>query len=705
MLRRLVVHGSTRTRLLAGRCKAKFRTAAIIDPRPHLLASSSSLSRGFSTWWNVKQAVSDTSEEQSPPEAADNLEEDPVSDGEEQHEEGEAAGFCFDAANEYQIVEWSELQRQDRLTDAVLSPPMQISNESESLIQLLPDHLAQKLADCDTSKLTEIVMDVGRRPWAWIAGERHFLGDSTVTQEQILLISEHLQFGSDNCAGINGCLHSVAAIRSRDGGVAGLTLRVGRFVAGSSTMIADILFGTELSILFLGPPDSGKTSILRDAARALAEKQSVVIVDTTCEIGGAGIVPHECIGLARRMQVRCIDEQSKAMIEAVQNHTPACMIVDEIGRRPEVLAALACKERGARIIASAHGDLSGLVHSSTLSGLVGVAQCQRKGAPIFDVVVELKRGKLHEWQVVFPCAREVDSILANGRYNAQLRSRKDSEESYIGLRNITVLDDGRSIGAGDASVAAATSRKEGEEAKVGQVRSYSNDELLAMDLSDLTYRALQVNLKGRGEETKGKIAELRDRLKDFLERHKGSSRRNRMGERPGRTDNVKQEQLQYSNDELRTRTLSDLPYRTLQVCLKERGEETEGDIAVLRDRLKDFLERQHAKNNVEEKQLQYSDDELRTMDLFDLNYLALQECLKGRGEESEGDIAVLRERLKDFLERQDAKNRTTCPVCKKLFVSRTEMLEHALAKTPCKRRLDEEVAAQFHTELWGDDDA
>ena len=693
MLRRLVVHSSISTRLLAARCKAKFRTA-IIDPRPHLLASSSSLSRGFSTWWNVKQAVTETSEKQSPPEAADNLEEDPVSDGEDQHEEGEAAGFCFDAANEYQLVKWSELQRQDRLNDAVLSPPMQTSDESESLIQLLPDHLAQELAECDTSKLTEIVMDVGRRPWAWIDGERHFLGDSTVTHED-------LQFGSDNRAGMNGCLHSVSAILSHDGGVAGLTLRVGRFVAGSSTMIADILFGTELSILFLGPPGSGKTSILRDAARALAEKQSVVIVDTTCDIGGAGIVPHECIGLARRMQVQCIDEQSKTMIEAVQNHTPACMIVDEIGRRDEVLAALACKERGTRIIASAHGDLSGLVRSSILSGLVGVDRSQRKWPPIFDVVIELKRGKLHEWQAVFPCARAVDSILANGHYNAQLRSRKDSEESYIGLRKVMVLDDGRNVEAGDASAAAAKERT----GIVGRVRSYSNDELRTMDLSDLTYRALQVNLKGRGEETEGEIAELRDRLKDFLERYKGSCRRNRMVERLGRTDIVEQEQLQYSNDELRTMDLSDLPYRTLQVCLKGRGEETEGDIAVLRDRLKDFLERQHAKNNVEEEQLQYSDDELRTMDLFDLNYLALQECLKGRGEEIEGDIAVLRDRLKDFLERQDAKNRTTCPVCKKLFVSRSEMLEHALAKTPCKRQLDEEVAAQFHTELWGDDDA
>ena len=380
------------------------------------------------------------------------------------------AGFCFDAANGHQLVERSVLQRQGRLADAVLSPSIKTCDESESLIQLLPDHLAQELSGCDKSKLTEIVLDVGRKPLAWIAGERHFLGDTTVTKEQILGISEHLDFGSDNRAGIDGSLHRISAIRRRDGDVAGLTLRVGRFAPGNSTMIADVLFGTELSILFLGPPGSGKTSIVRDAARVLAEKNSVVVVDTSCEIGGAGMVPHECIGLARRMEVKHIDEQAKTMIEAVQNHTPSCMIIDEIGRRNEVLAALTCKERGVRIIASAHGDLPGLVRNSALSDLVGgvgtvtvgdVAarrkawrkgtelhnasklQSQRKGPPIFDIVIELKREKLHEWQVVYPCATAVDSILANGFYNAQLRSRKYSRESYICLRNVAVSEDAK----------------------------------------------------------------------------------------------------------------------------------------------------------------------------------------------------------------------------------------------------------------------
>jgi len=553
------------------------------------------------------------------------------------------AGFCFDAANGHRLVERSVLQRQGRLADAVLSPSIKTCNESESLIQLLPDHVAQELAGCDKTKLTEIVMDVGRKPLAWIDGERHFLGDSTVTKEQIIGIAEQLDFGSDNRAGIDGSLHRISANRRRDGDVAGLTLRVGRFVPGNSTMIADVLFGSDLSILFLGPPGSGKTSIVRDAARVLAEKNSVVVVDTSCEIGGAGMVPHECIGLARRMEVNHIDEQAKTMIEAVQNHTPSCMIIDEIGRRNEVLAALTCKERGVRMIASAHGDLPGLVRNSALSDLVGGVgtvtvgdvtarreawrkgtelhnklQSQRKGPPIFDVVIELKCGKLHEWQVVFPCATAVDSILANGFYNAQLRSRKDSKESYICLRNVAVSEDANGgqviyeaakqapttgvfvhgIKSGHPSVD-ATSSEEGE------------DE----------------HLDGEG-----------DHVRFEAERLEEDKDQNGIVE-------------VYSDNELRAMDLSDLSYRALQVNLKWRGEKAGGKAVILQERMRALLEQRQERAPLEQ--------------------------------------------------RQESKTDKTCPACKKKFGSRRVMAEHALHKVSCRNQLDEEVAAQFHREFWG----
>lgn len=156
------------------------------------------------------------------------------------------------------------------------------------------------------------------------------------------------------------------------------------------------------------------------------------------------------------MQVSSVGVQAQTMIEAVQNHTPTCMIIDEIGRRSEVQAALTCKERGVRIIASAHGNLAGLVRNSELSGLVGGVELvtvgdraarrydglklrtQRKGPPIFDVIIELDKGCLNEWKVVAPCSEAVDSILADGIYQAEIRIRSHASEGLAQTRTVTV---------------------------------------------------------------------------------------------------------------------------------------------------------------------------------------------------------------------------------------------------------------------------
>lgn len=243
----------------------------------------------------------------------------------------------------------------------------------------------------------------------------------------------------------------------------GATLRIGRFVTGNSILLADYLYGTNKSVLFVGPPGSAKTSIVRDAARLLAENENVVIVDTSNEIGGSGDVPHDCIGMARRMQVQSLDEQAKVMVEAVQNHTPTTMIIDEIGRRSEVRAAQTCKERGVRIVASAHGSLSGLVRNAELRDLVGglstvtvgdkmvrqqkrqnKTRTERRGPPIFDVIVELDRGFFNEWHIVPNVGKAVDSILDRNSYEAQIRKRNDASESPIYAKTFRFHVDGDS---------------------------------------------------------------------------------------------------------------------------------------------------------------------------------------------------------------------------------------------------------------------
>ena len=404
----------------------------------------------------------------------------------------------FDTANNYKLTPAQTLENEDRQHEALLSPVLQIPDEVNSLLGLLPPHLRNAKHFQNSSDLIEIVLDLGRRPTCWFAGgSREFLFDDVTTDEDVeiggadntttddgggnttattsassidhYLVTQDdlnhvlggLRFGEDNRAGIESSLHRISGIKNRDGDFVGATLRVGRYVPGNAILIADLLYNSNASILFVGPPGSAKTSILRDAARILSENHSVVIVDTSSEIGGAGDIPHECIGHSRRMQVKNIESQSKTMVECVQNHSPQVIIIDEVGRQAEVQAALTCKERGVRIMASAHGSLPGLVRNVELCELIGGVdvvtigdrsaqkraqtgqsgsklKAERKGPPIFDVIVELKRGRLHEWQVVLHTASAVDSILSNGRYSAQIRTRSaEGKEAGIHVHNVT----------------------------------------------------------------------------------------------------------------------------------------------------------------------------------------------------------------------------------------------------------------------------
>jgi stage III sporulation protein SpoIIIAA len=311
--------------------------------------------------------------------------------------------------------------------------------------------------------LSDIVLDIGRRPQCWIQDSRIFLCDDelkVVQKAEMKEISTNLgRFGSDNRAGLNGQLHRFSAMRDREDNVMGITIRVGRNVHGNAAMLMDLLMNSDKSILILGEPGSGKTTIVREATRKLAEDKNVIVVDTSNEIAGDGTTPHSCIGLARRMMVPSLDEQSSVMVECVQNHAPHVMVIDEIGRPKEVQAARTVKQRGVRIIASAHGDLRRLLKNKDLVGLVGgiesvtigddmakeeaerkrklalkedgkhhvfkvsKTKTQRGGEPTFEIIVEVTRGSRHDWKIVYDSAKAVDQILDGLQYQAHLRTR------------------------------------------------------------------------------------------------------------------------------------------------------------------------------------------------------------------------------------------------------------------------------------------
>ena len=369
---------------------------------------------------------------------------------------------CIDVSSEHSLAS-RELLEACRPEAMQPTAPLVVSNDVEPLLTLLPADIAASL-DGKTLELSDIVLDKGRRPQAWCAGSRIFLGgnDRTVLADDIDSIVDNLGgFGSDNRAGLEAQLHRVSAIRNRADAIIGLTMRVGRHVGGNAAMIADLLFHEDASLLFLGEPGSGKTTIVREATRLLAEMSNVLIVDTSNEIAGDGDVPHPCVGLARRLQVQSLDDQCSVMIEGVQNHTPEVMVIDEIGRPAEVEAARTCKTRGVRMIASAHGDLRKLLKNKQLRGLVGGVEAvtlgdaaakdeaKRRGAPagafdkvkaqragpsIFDVIIELRRGEPHEWRIVMNSAKAVDEILLGSHYLSQRRTRDPaSGEFFIDL--------------------------------------------------------------------------------------------------------------------------------------------------------------------------------------------------------------------------------------------------------------------------------
>ncbi len=326
---------------------------------------------------------------------------------------------------------------------------MKITDDLEALLTVLPPPIEQALREANEGdELLEIVLDLGRQPEARFVNHEIALNEDEVTEKEIEhVVSRIGEFDGDNRAGLERTLHRISAIRNRKGGVVGLTCRVGRAVYGTIDIIRDIIEEGN-NILLLGRPGVGKTTMLRETARVLAEKKRVVIVDTSNEIAGDGDIPHPAIGRARRMQVATPSLQHEVMIEAVENHMPEVIIIDEIGRELEAVAARTIAERGVQLIGTAHGNsLDNLMMNPTLADLVGGIQSvtlsdeearrrgtqksilERKAPPTFDVVVEIQdRQRL---AVHHNVAAAVDAILRGRSLPAGIRYRDEQGEVQI----------------------------------------------------------------------------------------------------------------------------------------------------------------------------------------------------------------------------------------------------------------------------------
>jgi len=327
-------------------------------------------------------------------------------------------------------------------------PPSDIRNQVDDLtllLDLLPVRIRQHLSEHeDLDRLEEIVTDLGFSPEVRFQNETERLDTlGEVTLDDIhMMVSKIGPFNSDNRAGIERTLHRVSAIRNRTGEILGLTFRIGRAVVGTVEIIRDVIESGQ-NCLFLGPPGIGKTTLLRETARVLSDEvnRRVIVVDTSNEIAGDGNIPHPGIGHARRMQVPSPDRQHQIMIEAVQNHMPEVIIVDEIGTEEETDAARTIAERGVQLLATAHGyNLESIIKNPVLSDLVGGVQNvvlgdeearqrgtnktvqERKALPTFDVLIEIKARDV--FVIVNPVAMHVDAYLLDDSITPETRTRE-----------------------------------------------------------------------------------------------------------------------------------------------------------------------------------------------------------------------------------------------------------------------------------------
>ena len=328
---------------------------------------------------------------------------------------------------------------------------MTINNDLEKLIENLPFFLQEHLNQ-HTSKaqLIEIVLDLGRRPEARFVSGPEYLSQKIISWQDIDYMTKRVsKFSNENRAGIERTLHRISCIRNRQFLINGLTCRVGRAVFGTISIVRDLL-ESEKSVLILGKPGVGKTTIIREIARVLADEMEkrVIIIDTSNEIAGDSDIPHSGIGRARRMQVAKTELQHQVMIEAVENHMPEVIIIDEIGTELEVLAARTIAEKGVQLVGTTHGNcLENLIKNPPLADLIGGIQyvtlsddeakrrgtqksiLERKAYPAFEVIIEIN--EQNSWTIHEEVQNSVDLLLRGNFLVSQVRQFSLAEKIRI----------------------------------------------------------------------------------------------------------------------------------------------------------------------------------------------------------------------------------------------------------------------------------
>jgi len=331
------------------------------------------------------------------------------------------------------------------------TPQSTVYDDLQELLAILPPATAAQIQRHEQAdQLIEVILDLGRRPEARFLSRSEYLSEQVVTKEELKYCVDRVgYFGGDNRAGIEKTLHRISAIRNRSGDIIGLTCRVGRAVFGTIGLIRDLVERGQ-SILMLGRPGVGKTTALREIARVLADEldRRVVIIDTSNEIAGDGDIPHPAIGRARRMQVAKPELQHQVMIEAVENHMPEVIVIDEIGTELEATAARTIAERGVQLVGTAHGNqLENLIKNPTLSDLVGGIQSvtlgddearrrgsqksvlERKAPPTFDIAVEMLERQ--RWVIHEDVSETVDALLRGRQPGTQIRAMDEAGEVVV----------------------------------------------------------------------------------------------------------------------------------------------------------------------------------------------------------------------------------------------------------------------------------